>query len=109
MQVINKKFYEPVIEKLSSRLDSWKAHLLSKGGCLTLIKATLAAMPNYFISLFAVSTSVTNEMESMFRRLLWHDELEHYKYHLVDWNTCCNPISLGGLGIGRIRIHNKLS
>lgn len=46
-------------------------------------------------------------MESMFRRFLWHDRVEHHKYHLMDWNTCCKPLSLGGLEIRRITIHNK--
>lgn len=78
----SKTIWEPVIEKISSKLDSWKAHLLSKGGCLTLIKETVAVMPNYFLSLFTIPISVANRMEAMFRRFLWH--AEHHKYHLVD-------------------------
>lgn len=39
-----------VINKISLRIDLWKAPLLSKGGRLTLIKASLAVMPNYFLS-----------------------------------------------------------
>lgn len=95
----SKAIWEPVIEKIACRLDSWKAPLLSKGGRLTLIKATLGAMPNYFLSLFTILASVANRMELMFRRFLWHDEQEHHKYHLVEWKTCCKALSLGGLGI----------
>lgn len=103
----SKAIWEPVIEKIASRLDSCKAHLLSKGVQLTLIKAKLGAIPNYFLSLFTIPASVTNRMELMFRRFLWHDEQKHHKYHLVEWKTCCKPLSLGGLGIRRIRTHNK--
>lgn len=103
----SKVLWESVIEKISSRLDSWKAHLFSKGGRLILIKATLVVISNYFLSLFTITVSMANRIESMFRRFLWHDEVEHHKYHLVEWNTYYKPISLGGLGIRRIRIHNK--
>lgn len=74
----SKILWELVIEKISSRLDSWKAHLLSKGGRLTLIKATLATIPNYFLSLFTIPVSVANKMESMFRQFLWHG-VDHHK------------------------------
>lgn len=96
-----------MIEKMSSCLDSWKAHLLSKGGRLTLIKATLATMPNYLLSLFTIPVLVANCMEAMFRRFLWNDEPDQQKYHLVNWNTCCKPMSFGGLGIRKIQNHNK--
>lgn len=48
-------------------------------------------------------------METMFRRFLWHDEVEHHKYHLVDWNTCCKPISLGDLGLGGLEFITRFS
>lgn len=70
----SKAIWEPVIEKFASRLDSWKTPLLSKGSWLTLIKAMLGAMPNYFLSLLTIPTSVANRMNLMFRRFLWHDE-----------------------------------
>lgn len=80
-----------MIEKISSRKDSWKAPLMSKGGRLTLVKATLVVMPNYFLSLFTISVSVANRMEAMFRRFFWHDRPDHHKYHLVD---CICVVSL---------------
>lgn len=44
----SKVIWEPVMERISSRLEGWKVPLLSKGGRVTLIKATFVAMPNYF-------------------------------------------------------------
>lgn len=80
--------------------------LMSKGGRLTLVKATLVAMPNY-LSSFIISASVANRMEAMFRRFLWHDGSDHHGYHLVDLNTCCKHIINRGLGIRSICFHNK--
>lgn len=66
----SKSIWNPVIERISSRLDTWKVLLLSKGGRLTLVKVTLAAMPNYFLSLFTIPVFVTNRMESMFKHFI---------------------------------------
>lgn len=102
----SKRIWEPVIEKMSSRLDSWKAPLLSKGGRLTLVKATLAAMPNYFLSFYCVILGCQKDGEVV-SELLWNDSTKYHKFHLVDWNSCCKPLEKGGLGIRKIRDHNK--
>lgn len=85
-----------MIEKISSKLDTWKVSLLSKGGRLTLVKATLAAMPNYLLSPFTIPVFEANRMESMFKRFIWDDDLDHHMYCLVDWNTCCRPFNNWG-------------
>lgn len=78
----SKLIWDPVIKRISSILDAWKVPLLSKGGRLTLVKATLAVMPNYFLSPFTIPTSETNRMETMFGRFIWDDNLDHHRYHL---------------------------
>lgn len=50
---------------------------------------------------------MANRIEAIFRNFLWHDKLDHHKYHLVDWETCRLPIINGGLVIRKIRHHNK--
>lgn len=76
--------------------------LLSKGGRLTLVKATLVVIPNYFLSLFTIPASVVNRMETIFKRFIWNDGSDHNRYHLMDWNTCCTPLNNGGLDIRKI-------
>lgn len=46
-------------------------------------------------------------MERLFRNFFWNDSAEHHKIHLVDCNSCCKPLEKGGLGIRRIRDHNR--
>lgn len=98
----SKRIWEPVIDRISSRLDSSKSLLLSKGGRLTQVKATLVSMPNYFLSLFTIPSLVANKMEALFRNFLWNDSAEHHKYHLVDWKSCCKPMEYWGLGIRKL-------
>lgn len=72
-----------------------------------MVKVTLAAIPNYFLSLFTIPVSVANKIESMFKWFIWDDDPKHHRYHLIDWNTCCQSFENGGLGIRRIKLHNK--
>lgn len=63
-----------------------------------MLKATLASIPNYYLSLFSILRSVAERIESFFRKFLWNDEEELHRYHLVDWKSVCIPMSEGGLG-----------
>lgn len=94
-----KRVWERVVEKIFFRLESWKALLLSIGGRLTMLKATLASIPIYHLSLFTILASVASRIESKFQNFLWHDFESHHHYHLVDWKTICKPIQGGGLGV----------
>lgn len=95
------------MERITVRLDSWKAALLSKGGRLTLLKSTLASIPNYFLPLFTILGSVANGIEAKFRNFLWNDVGDHHRYHLVDWKIICRSLFCGGLGIRSIKDHNR--
>lgn len=92
---------------IALRLKSWKAKLLSKGGRLTLLKATLASIPNYHLSLFTIPGLVAIRIESLFRKFLWNNEEEHHRYHLVDWKLICRSLREGGLGMRSIKDHNR--
>ena len=50
--------WNPIIEKMERRLASWKRLYLSKGGRLTLLKSTLSSLPTFYLSLFAIPSSV---------------------------------------------------
>ena len=42
------------------------------------------------------------------RDFLWNDSVDKKKYHLVRWETVCQPIDKGGLGICSIEKVNKV-
>lgn len=66
----SKAMWDPGIERITLRLDLWKAKHLSKVGRLTLLKATLASIPNYYLSLFTILGSVVVRIKSLFRKFL---------------------------------------
>ena len=65
--LLSKEFWNPVLEKVSKRLEGWKKGLLSRGGRLTLIQLVLSSIPVYFLSLFKLPMGIAKEIESNFR------------------------------------------
>ena len=104
----DKTIWNPILEKMERRLTSWKCLYLSRGGRVTLIKSTLSNLPTYFLSLFPIPASVANQMERLQQNFLWGGFGDEPKIHLVKWAILCAPISLGGLGIRKIRLSMKL-
>ncbi|KAL5563602.1 hypothetical protein UlMin_033349 [Ulmus minor] len=101
------EFWNPVIEKVSKRLDSWKKAFLSKGGRLTLIQSVLSSIPTYYMSLFKLPRVVAAYLEKMMREFLWDRDSTGKGRSLVRWKTVCKPKELGGLGIGNLILRNK--
>lgn len=104
----SKMVWSPVVEIISLSFESWKAALLSKGGRLTLLKSTLASIPNYYLSLFTIPGLMANDIEIKFHNFLWNNSKEHHQYHLVDWKSICKPLGCGRLGIKSIKDHNRV-
>lgn len=56
-----------LIEKFSSRLNTWKSKTLPQAGRLILIKATLTSLPVYYMSTSRIPVSVTKELTRLMR------------------------------------------
>ena len=93
--------WHPVIEKVETRLAGWRARLLSRGGRLVLLKAVLAAIPTYFMSIFRMPVGVRRRLEQLMRGFFWLGSRpeESRGVALVAWETVCRPVDQGGLGV----------
>ncbi|GJY10807.1 RNA-directed DNA polymerase, eukaryota [Tanacetum coccineum] len=58
-----------VVQKVSTKLSSWKAKSLSVGGRLTLIKSVLGAIPTYYMSMFKVLEGILSQLEKFCNKL----------------------------------------
>ncbi|RVX09650.1 putative ribonuclease H protein [Vitis vinifera] len=92
--------WDPVIERISRRLDGWQKAYLSFGGRITLIHSCLSHIPSYFLSLFKIPALVVVKIERLQRDFLWSRVGEGKRDHLVSWDVVCKPRVKRGLGIG---------
>ncbi|GJR98003.1 putative RNA-directed DNA polymerase, eukaryota, reverse transcriptase zinc-binding domain protein [Tanacetum coccineum] len=66
--------WNAIIQKFSSKLSFWKAHLLSYGGCLSLIKSVLRSLLAYYMSIYMMPATVQKKLEAMRNKFFIGDE-----------------------------------
>ena len=98
-----KIFWEPVLNKLKSRLNVWKGRFLSMAGRICLIKSVITAIPLYYMSLFRALEVVCKSIISIQRRFLWGWGKEKRPISWISWKTLCKSREEGGLGLRDIR------
>lgn len=99
--------FQDLIDKVQSKLQGWKARLLSQAARETLISSVLQSIPLYTLSCFRVPESVCNKLDAVMRAFWWGHGVETRKLHLINWDTICQPRSIGGLGFKKISLINK--
>ena len=99
-------FWDPVIDRVSRRLDGWKKGFFITRGGGTLILSCLSHIPSYFLSLFKIPASIASRIEKMQRDFLWSRYEEGKKDHLLNWGQVCGPKEFGGSGFGKISLSN---
>ncbi|KAJ0469831.1 putative RNA-directed DNA polymerase [Helianthus annuus] len=95
-------YWDPVVDTIRSRLQSWKAKMLSIGGRLTLIKSVLSSLPVYYLSMFKAPCKVIDNIEKIMRKFLWMGCKEGKGIHWVAWEIVTRPKRFGGLGISKL-------
>ena len=59
--------FQFLVDKLQSKLQGWKANLLSQAGRTTLITSVLQTLPLYTFSYFKVLETICKKMDSIVR------------------------------------------
>ena len=87
--------WQPVLEKVETRLGGWRVPLLSRSGRLVLLKSVLAAIPIYYMSIFRMPAGVRRRLEKTMRSFFWRSSWPEISRGaaLVAWTTVCQPSS----------------
>ncbi|XP_071729272.1 uncharacterized protein [Rutidosis leptorrhynchoides] len=95
-----RKNWDIIVEKIKSRLSSWKMRSLSSGGRIVLIKSILNSLPLYFFSLFRAPKCVLKLLEDVRREFFWGGSDTSHKISWVKWEKVVSPYESGGLNLG---------
>ena len=96
-----------IINRLQSRLQTWKGKRLSFAGKLTLIKLVMQAMPICSTLIHRLSKDTCNRIDRIIRDLWQGNTAEVRKLHTIAWDTICQPKEIGGVGIRKTEQFNQ--
>lgn len=100
-----KEDFEDVLERVSSKLASWKGRLLNKPGRWTLTNAVLNAIPSYGMQVQWLPQTVCDTLDRTSRHLIWKGTGDK-GVHMLRWSAITQPKKLGGLGVCIARHQN---
>jgi hypothetical protein len=103
---LRKEDLQPIIDKIIKRIAGWKGRLLSYAGRVTLLKAYLASVPIYLMSIIKFPKWAITMINSQMSHFLWNNNEESHKYHLANWQLVSQKKELGGFGIPDMRSLN---
>jgi ribonuclease HI len=95
----NARDFRFIVDKVQSKLSSWKSKLLSPAGRVVLIQAVTSSIPAYYMQNAALPSSICSELDKLNRDFLWGSNEEKKKMHMVGWDKICRPKKDGGLGL----------
>ncbi|GJV72922.1 RNA-directed DNA polymerase, eukaryota, reverse transcriptase zinc-binding domain protein, partial [Tanacetum coccineum] len=118
-----------LIDRFHTKLSSWKANLLSIGGCLTLIKAItthnfplyllrlnfpvqgvtkviLRSLGIYFLSIFKARETVLKYLERYRAKYFWGGSQDSRKLAWIKWSNVLSSFDKEGLNIGSLKAFN---
>jgi len=91
------EFWKLIIEKIKSRLSTWKGKTLFMARRFCLIKFVLTALSLFYFSFFKASSFVCNMIRKIQAKFLWGWGFDGRKIAWVAWDKMCSPIEVGGL------------
>jgi hypothetical protein len=87
------------VDKVIARIFGWNGRLLSYGARLTLLRACLASIPIYLMSVIKFPRWAIEAISSQMTNLFLNDQENSHKYHLPNISSLTQKEEFGGLGI----------
>jgi hypothetical protein len=82
---LKKEDIQPVVDEVMGRIPGWRGKLLSYSVRLTLLKACLASILIYLMSIIGFPKRVIEGINSQMSNFFWNDLERNHKYHLANW------------------------
>lgn len=102
---LRKADIEPLVDKIRTRLPTWKSGLLRKPGRLALLKSTLSTIPIYTMISIKLPMWAIKAMEKCQRGFFWAGtETASGGQCTLAWKRVTWPYEYGGLGIPDLQL-----
>lgn len=85
------EYFENIIEKIRLKLARWKAHILTFGSLITLIKSVLSSIPIYTLASSLVPKNVLRRTDRLMANFLWNAQGER-RAHWIKWASICTAL-----------------
>jgi hypothetical protein len=77
--------FQDLITKVSTKLQGWKAKLLSQAGRMTLTNSVLHSIPIYTFSVFKAPDTICKKLDSIVNAFWWGHEPSENALKLRQW------------------------
>jgi hypothetical protein len=98
--------WEPMVEKIRRKLNSWGKKHISFGGRLVLINSVLNSIPIFYLSILKMPVQVRKKVVGIQRDFLWGGVNGRKKLSWVKWKVVCKDKKKGGLGVRDLDLMN---
>ncbi|XP_072994804.1 uncharacterized protein [Typha latifolia] len=94
--------HQALVDRVGRKLAGWKRGVLSTAGKLTLINATIMAIPTYWLGCTWLPDTILQAIEKKARAFLWESGAGR-GLHLQNWNMVMSLKAEGGLAIRKLK------
>ncbi|KAK7831680.1 putative ribonuclease h protein, partial [Quercus suber] len=91
--------FQPLLDKIHTRIHAWQSKLLSQAGKLTLIISILSPLIYYQMQTIVLPWSTTSSIDRSTRDFLWGDTQTQGHVYLINWDMLTKPKVRVRLGI----------
>jgi hypothetical protein len=99
--------FKDILDKVSGKIEGWRAKTLSQAGRTVLIKSVASTIPAYAMSSFLLPSSISTLLDKMFKKFWWGFPVnKSQNLTLKSWSSICTPKHTGGLGFKKMHDFN---
>lgn len=100
--------FQPLLDKIAARFNSWTVKHLSFAGRFQLIQAVIYSTISFWASMFIIPMECVIILERMCGAFLWNGAPNSARGAKIAWDSVCTPRVVGGLGLKRLADWNKV-
>lgn len=102
-QSMRRQDYQPLVEKIRCKINTWTSRFLSYAGRLQLIQAVIMSIVNFWFAAFRLPSKCMKEVEQLCADFLWSGPILKSTGAKVAWCEVCKQKHEGGLGIRALK------